>query len=93
MNHPSGAGSDEAAADRRSARWLRRAFLLGALADALALVPLLHPSAARLLWGVQAGGGTQRFAAHSAAALMAGWTMLLWWVRSNGEMSRPLRCW
>ncbi len=79
MNHRSEAGSNEAAVDWRRERWLRRAFLVGALTDTLALIPLLHPGAARLLWDLQTGGGTQRFVAHSAAALMAGWTMLLWW--------------
>ena len=79
MNQRAEGERDEMAVDRRSERWLRRAFVAGALVDALALIPLLHPGTARLLWGIQADGGAQRFAAHSAAALMAGWTMLLWW--------------
>lgn len=73
------AGRDEVAVDHRSERWLRGAFLAGAFTDALVLIPLLHPGIARLLWDIQTGGGAQRFVAHSAAALMAGWTMLLWW--------------
>ncbi len=65
--------------DRRSERWLRGAFIAGALTDALALIPLLHAGTARLLWGIQVDGGAQRLVAHSAAALMAGWTVLLLW--------------
>ena len=77
---PSTGNREEATAvDRRKERWLRWVFLAGALADGLAVIPLLHPGAARLLWDVNAGGATQEFVAHSAAALMAGWALLLVW--------------
>ena len=65
--------------DATRARWLRRAFLAGAITDALALVPMLVPPAARLLWGFEATGGAYRFAMGYGASLMLGWTALLCW--------------
>ena len=58
---------------------LRAAYLAGALADALAIVPMLSPSAAALVWGIEESSPAFRFAANSAAALMLGWTGLLLW--------------
>lgn len=63
----------------RQARLLRSAFLLGALTDALAVVPLLVPSIARLMWGFDGAGGPYRFAMGYGATLMLGWTFLLAW--------------
>lgn len=60
-------------------RLLRTAFLAGAVTDALALVPMLCPPVARLLWGIDAAGGAYRFAMGYGAALMLGWTALLLW--------------
>jgi hypothetical protein len=60
-------------------RLLRTAFLAGAVTDALALVPMLVPSAASLFWGFDDRSGSYRFAMGYAAALMAGWTGLLLW--------------
>jgi hypothetical protein len=64
--------------DRR-ARLLRRAFLLGAVTDAFALVPMLVPDAASLLWGFTDVSGPYRFAMGYGASLMLGWTALLLW--------------
>jgi hypothetical protein len=61
------------------ARLLRTAFLAGAITDALALVPLVVPFAANLLWGLEADDPAFRFASGYAAALMLGWTFLLVW--------------
>jgi hypothetical protein len=58
---------------------LRAAFLLGAFTDAVALVPMLFPSAASLLWGMEATSGPYRFAMGYGASLMFGWTVLLLW--------------
>ena len=58
---------------------LRVACLAGALTDALAIVPMLSPSVAALLWGIEEASPAFRFAAASAAALMLGWTILLLW--------------
>lgn len=63
----------------RRARLLRTAFAAGAVTDALALVPMLSPSMARLLWGFDDLGPSYRFAMGYGAALMAGWTGLLVW--------------
>jgi hypothetical protein len=65
-------------ADRRT-RLLRTAFLAGAVTDAFAVVPLLSPSLARLLWGFDDVGGAYRFVSGYAASLMAAWTGLLFW--------------
>jgi hypothetical protein len=58
---------------------LRIAFLVGAVTDGLALVPLLSPSVATVLWGIEERSPAFRFASTSAAALMLGWTLLLIW--------------
>jgi peptidoglycan/LPS O-acetylase OafA/YrhL len=63
----------------RQARLLRRAFLLGAITDALALVPMLVPGMASLLWGFSDASGPYRFAMGYGASLMLGWTALLVW--------------
>ena len=63
----------------RRARLLRTAFLAGAVTDALALVPMLSPQMARLLWGFEAADGAYRFAMGYGASLMAAWTVLLLW--------------
>jgi hypothetical protein len=65
--------------DERRAQLLRTAFLVGAVTDALALIPMLSPSMARLLWGFDDPGGAYRFAMGYGASLMAAWTALLVW--------------
>jgi hypothetical protein len=67
-----------ASLDRRAPR-LRAAFLAGAIIDALAVVPMLVPSAASLLWGFDEPSGAYRFAMGYAASLMLAWTGLLIW--------------
>jgi hypothetical protein len=64
--------------DRRTSL-LRTAFLAGAITDAVAVVPLLFPSVAQLLWGFDDVGGAYRFVSGYAASLMAAWTGLLFW--------------
>ncbi len=63
----------------RETQLLRIAFLLGAIADALALVPMLVPRMASLLWGFNDSTGSYRFAMGYGASLMLGWTALLLW--------------
>ena len=63
----------------RRARLLRTAFLAGAATDALAVVPMLSPPVARVLWGFEPAGGAYRFAMGYGATLMAAWTLLLLW--------------
>lgn len=60
-------------------RWLRIAFLTGAITDAVAIVPLTVPPMARLLWGFDDPSGAYQFVAGYAATLMLGWTALLLW--------------
>jgi hypothetical protein len=70
---------DFAVEARSHERWLRRAFAAGAITDALALVPMLIPAMARLLWGFEDQSGAYRFAMGYGASLMLGWTVLLAW--------------
>lgn len=63
----------------QQARMLRRAFLVGAITDALALIPMLFPPMAGLLWGFHDVSGSYRFAMGYGASLMLGWTLLLLW--------------
>ena len=63
----------------RQTSLLRAAFLVGAITDAVALVPMLCPPVARLLWGFEATSGPYRFAMGYGASLMLGWTALLVW--------------
>jgi hypothetical protein len=65
--------------EEQQARWLRRAFLIGAITDALALVPMLSPAMARILWGFEDVSGSYMFAMGYGSALMLGWTGLLLW--------------
>jgi hypothetical protein len=58
---------------------LRVAFLAGAITDALALVPMLMPPVANLMWGFEQPSGGYHFAMGYGASLMFGWTLLLLW--------------
>ena len=63
----------------RTERWLKIAFAAGAFTDALALVPMLSPHMARLLWGIDTSAASYLFAMGYGASLMLGWTLLLVW--------------
>ncbi|HEY2773025.1 MAG TPA: hypothetical protein VGK20_03110 [Candidatus Binatia bacterium] len=58
---------------------LKIAFVAGAITDAAALVPMLYPPMAKLLWGFDDTGGPYLFAMGYGASLMAAWTVLLVW--------------
>ena len=60
-------------------RLLRTAFVAGAITDAVAVIPMLVPDVARLLWGFDTECGGYRFAMGYGASLMLGWTALLVW--------------
>jgi hypothetical protein len=49
------------------------------MTDALAVVPMLFPPMAALLWGFDEPSGAYRFAMGYGASLMLGWTGLLVW--------------
>jgi hypothetical protein len=65
--------------EQKQAQILRVAFLVGAITDALALVPMLSPAMAEMLWGIEDVRWPYRFAMGYGASLMAAWTMLLIW--------------
>jgi hypothetical protein len=58
---------------------LRAAFLVGAVIDALAILPMIFPPLANLLWGFEDVSGAYQFAMGFGASLMLGWTVLLIW--------------
>ncbi len=58
---------------------LRVAFLIGVITDALAILPMLVPPLAYLLWGFENVSGAYKFAMGYGASLMLGWTALLIW--------------
>lgn len=66
-------------------RLLRIAFVVGVVTDAAALVPLLSPRMASVIWGFEDSSDPYRFAMGYAAALMAGWTLLLFWAYRDPE--------
>jgi hypothetical protein len=66
-------------AQEQEVRLLRCAFLAGAITDALALVPMIFPDMAAILWGFRDPSGSYRFAMGYGASLMLGWTALLVW--------------
>ena len=63
----------------RQSQILRIAFAAGAITDALALLPMLFPALAKIMWGFTDMSDPYRFAMGYAAALMLGWTGLLVW--------------
>jgi hypothetical protein len=63
----------------RQEKILKAAFLVGAITDALAILPMLIPPLANLLWGFEDTSGAYRFAFGYGASLMLGWTVLLIW--------------
>ena len=60
-------------------KWLKIAYLVGIITDALALVPMLYPPIAELMWGFDKINGEYLFAMGFGASLMIGWTLLLIW--------------
>ncbi len=60
---------------------LRLCFWLGALLDGLSLLPMLFPSIARSVFGMEKlnPDPAYNYAMGIGAALMAGWTVLLIW--------------
>ena len=65
--------------EHRQEQILLWAFLAGAITDAFALVPMLSPTMARVLWGFEDVSSGYRFAMGYGASLMAAWTVLLVW--------------
>jgi hypothetical protein len=59
--------------------WLKLSFIIGAVVDGLALIPMVIPGAARIFWGFQDFTGMYYFAMGMGASLMLAWTILLLW--------------
>jgi hypothetical protein len=62
-------------------RWLRRSYRVGAIADALTLVPMLSSKAGGAMFGIEDFDPPveYKYAMGLGASLMAGWTLLLIW--------------
>ena len=60
---------------------LRICFLVGAVTDGLAIIPMIFPRIGSALFGADASrlGAQYRYAMGIGASLMAGWTALLLW--------------
>ena len=65
--------------NKKAVFWLELSFLVGMITDALALIPMLFPSMARLFWGFDNFTGIYYFAMGYGASLMLAWTILLYW--------------
>jgi hypothetical protein len=63
----------------RAISWLKVSFLIGAIVDALALIPMLIPWAAGIFWGFDGFTGIYYYAMGMGASLMLAWTILLLW--------------
>ena len=59
--------------------WLKLSFIIGAIVDGLALVPMVIPWAAKIFWGLDVFTGSYYYAPGMGASLMLGWTVLLLW--------------
>jgi hypothetical protein len=66
---------------RKEVAWLRVAYWVGAVFDAVTLVPMLIPGVGARVFGLSGfvPGPEYRYAMGLAAALMFGWTLLLIW--------------
>ena len=65
--------------NKKAVFWLKLAFLVGIITDALALIPMLLPTMAKIFWGFNDFTGIYYFAMGYGASLMLSWTVLLYW--------------
>jgi hypothetical protein len=59
--------------------WLKLSFIIGAVVDGLAVIPMILPWAAKIIWGFEGFTGIYYFAMGMGASLMLAWTILLIW--------------
>jgi hypothetical protein len=59
--------------------WLKLSFIIGAIVDGVALIPMCFPWAAKLFWGFEDFTAMYYFAMGMGASLMLAWTILLLW--------------
>lgn len=62
-------------------KFLRVSYWVGAIFDALVIVPMLSPKVASVAFGISKfnPGSDYRYAIYTAASLMLGWVFLLIW--------------
>ncbi len=84
------ARSAEAQIQASEPRLFQIAFIAGAITDAAALVSMLSPRFADLLWGFHDDSSSYRFAMGYGAALMLGWTILLIWAYRRPRERRAI---
>lgn len=65
--------------EHRARKWLRAAYLVGAVIDGLMIPLMLIPALARIFWGFTDFPATYMYAMLMGASLMLGWTLLLIW--------------
>ncbi len=65
--------------NKKAIFWLKCAFMVGAVTDALALIPMLYSPMARFFWGFDGFTGIYYFAMGYGATFMLAWTILLYW--------------
>ena len=65
--------------DKKPVFWLKCAFMVGVITDALALIPMLCPPMAKFFWGFDGFTGIYYFAMGYGATFMLAWTLLLYW--------------
>lgn len=63
--------------------WLKLAFIIGTITDALAVIPMVSTGAAKALWGFNSFPDMYKFAMGIAAVFMTAWTLLLFWAYRN----------
>jgi hypothetical protein len=68
--------------------WLKLSFIIGAIVDAFALIPMVIPWAAELFWGFEDFTGIYYFAMGMGASLMLAWTILLLWAYREPQERR-----
>jgi len=59
--------------------FLKCSFIIGAITDALALIPMLCLAAAKIMWGFNSFSPSYYFAMGYGSSLMFAWTILLIW--------------
>ncbi|MFN8486217.1 MAG: hypothetical protein U0350_01415 [Caldilineaceae bacterium] len=83
INSPSVTPQQEAhgVTARKTIRWLRISYWVGALFDAFVLLPMLSTKVAQVAFGIPNfnPGPDFRYAIYLAASLMLGWVCLLIW--------------
>jgi len=75
-----------------ASKLLRISFLVGAITDGLAIIPMVFPRIGSVVFGGDSSklGAEYRYAMGIGASLMAGWTALLFWGAINPMERRDI---